>query len=316
MVRIAGVRGVERRHHVHRIHALPGRGIAVAHRLEGEAAGDVDQPVEPAEMRGRLVDRSGRMHGVGEVDATEFDTIGRRRKLRGGVIDAGDARAAREGLRGDHFAKRAEGAGDDDGFSVHGGLREAQQAATHYDQADFICNAGPISPPTYAAFVSWRQPARMFEMPDTEVDAKPISRDRTVEFQLPELPCLGRRIDGGGPIKIVAMGSSSTAGRADVLPLSPLAGDVSAERSGDPSAMRVDRRRQSRTGRTGGRPEEFASPSGGCFRAGADVGDLAGRHQRGVSPTGTTISMTLQANDRGRDSNRAAGRADQDGRRW
>ena len=37
--------------------------------------------------------------------------------------DAGDARPAREGFFGDHFAKRAKGAGDDDGFSVHGGLR-------------------------------------------------------------------------------------------------------------------------------------------------------------------------------------------------
>ncbi|MHC2437608.1 hypothetical protein [Bradyrhizobium sp. USDA 4451] len=37
------------------------------------------------------------------------------------MIDAGDARAARQRFLGDHFAKRAEGAGDDDGFSVHGG---------------------------------------------------------------------------------------------------------------------------------------------------------------------------------------------------
>ncbi|WP_420971218.1 SGNH/GDSL hydrolase family protein [Bradyrhizobium sp. B120] len=33
-----------------------------------------------------------------------------------------------------------------------------------------------------------------------------------------KLPCLAKAIAKGGPIKIVAMGSSSTAGRADVLP--------------------------------------------------------------------------------------------------
>ncbi|MEN3348093.1 MAG: hypothetical protein V7632_1728 [Bradyrhizobium sp.] len=38
-----------------------------------------------------------------------------------------------------------------------------------------------------------------------------------IGFKYP-LPCLAKAIGTGGPIKIVAMGSSSTAGRADVLP--------------------------------------------------------------------------------------------------
>src|SRR5215472_10154203 len=41
--------------------------------------------------------------------------------------------------------------------------------------------------------------------------------DDVIGFQYP-LPCLARALKGGGPIKIVAMGSSSTAGRADVPP--------------------------------------------------------------------------------------------------
>jgi len=41
--------------------------------------------------------------------------------------------------------------------------------------------------------------------------------DNVIGFKYP-LPCLARAIRGGGPIRIVAMGSSSTAGRADVPP--------------------------------------------------------------------------------------------------
>ncbi len=41
--------------------------------------------------------------------------------------------------------------------------------------------------------------------------------DEVIGFKYP-LPCLARAIRDGGPIKIVAIGSSSTAGRADVVP--------------------------------------------------------------------------------------------------
>ena len=43
-------RGVERGGDVERIHPLPGLGVTVGNRLEREAAGDVDQRIELAEM--------------------------------------------------------------------------------------------------------------------------------------------------------------------------------------------------------------------------------------------------------------------------
>jgi hypothetical protein len=42
--------------------------------------------------------------------------------------------------------------------------------------------------------------------------------DNVIGFAPHTLPCLAKAIAHGGPVKIVAMGSSSTAGRADVVP--------------------------------------------------------------------------------------------------
>jgi hypothetical protein len=55
----------------------------------------------------------------------------------------------------------------------------------------------------------------MFDMADSFAFAD--LPDNVIGFKYP-LPCLARAIRAGGPIKIVAMGSSSTSGRADVPP--------------------------------------------------------------------------------------------------
>ena len=68
-------RGIECGRNVERIHALPRLRIAFGDRLVGKSAGNVDQHVEPAEMRRRVVDRLFRRCGVGQVDAAEFELV-------------------------------------------------------------------------------------------------------------------------------------------------------------------------------------------------------------------------------------------------
>ena len=114
-------RGIQRGRDVERIHALPGFRIALGDGLEGKAAGNVDQRIELAEMRGGGVDRLPGLRGIGQVDAAEFDPLRRRRHLRRCMIDAGDTGAARQRFLGDDLAERARRAGDDNDFSVHDG---------------------------------------------------------------------------------------------------------------------------------------------------------------------------------------------------
>ena len=138
-MRQRGARGVERGQDVERIHALPARAVAVGDRLEGEAAGDVDQRVEPAEMRRRGLDRLFRLRGIREIDAAELDPLRRRCCLRWRMVDAGDARAALDrGVRDDP-AQRAQRAGDGDDFSVHEILRGRQVRTL--SSMEMICNA-------------------------------------------------------------------------------------------------------------------------------------------------------------------------------
>ena len=106
---------------VERVHPLPGFRIALGDRLEGKAAGDVDQRIEPAEMRRDGVDGFFGLGRIGEIDAAEFDPICRCRDLRRCVIDAGDPGAPRQRHFRDHLAERARGAGHDNDFSVHDG---------------------------------------------------------------------------------------------------------------------------------------------------------------------------------------------------
>ena len=64
-------------------------------------------------MRRGGIDRLFRLCCIGQVNAAEFDPLGRCRELRLRMIDTGHSRAARKGSLGDHLAKRAQGAGDD-----------------------------------------------------------------------------------------------------------------------------------------------------------------------------------------------------------
>src|SRR6476646_1281318 len=74
-------------------------------------------------MSGGGIDRFFRLCRISQVDAAEFDPLGCCRELRRSMIDTGDSRAARKGFLGDHLAKRAQRAGDDNDFTLHGGLR-------------------------------------------------------------------------------------------------------------------------------------------------------------------------------------------------
>ncbi|MGY4454598.1 hypothetical protein ACVWZR_009258 [Bradyrhizobium sp. i1.3.1] len=113
------VRGVEGRQHVERMHALPRLDVAVAHGLEREAAGDVDQRIQPAEVLCRRLDRRLRLCWVGQINAADLDAFGRCRHLRGRVIDAGHTRAARQRCLGDNLAKGAERARHDQNLALH-----------------------------------------------------------------------------------------------------------------------------------------------------------------------------------------------------
>ena len=114
---------IQRRLDIESVHALPGFGIAVGNGLEGKSAGNIDQHIDCAEMRRRGIDRLFRLGGVGQVDAAQFDPLGGCRELRRRMIDARDARAARKCGLGDHLAKSAQRAGDDNDFTLQGVLR-------------------------------------------------------------------------------------------------------------------------------------------------------------------------------------------------
>ncbi len=116
--------------------------IAVGHRFEGEAAGDIDQSVELAEMRCDRIDGFLGRDSVGKVDAAEFDPLLRRRQLGCRVIDACNLGAPRQRHFRDHSAERSRSAGNHNDFSVHGELRARGEGSYYYDDGEFICNAG------------------------------------------------------------------------------------------------------------------------------------------------------------------------------
>ena len=114
-----GARGVQRGQHVHRIHPLPGVGLAIGDPLEGKAAGDIYQRVQLAEMRRRRIDRLFGLRRIGEIDAAELEPFEGRQRLRQRAIDACHAGATRERRLRDDLAERAERTGDDKDFSIH-----------------------------------------------------------------------------------------------------------------------------------------------------------------------------------------------------
>jgi len=94
------------------------------------------------------------------------------------------------------------------------GLRPGGEERPHYRQAKFNCNAVKFCAQMRAQ-VSDSYRERLVQMPDTPPDV-----DVPVEFvslKYP-LPHLVEALRGKGPVRIVAMGSSSTAGRGDVVP--------------------------------------------------------------------------------------------------
>src|SRR5207244_10724634 len=97
---------------------LPGFNITVGDRLECKAAGDIDQRVQLAKMRRGGIDRLFGLRRVREVDTADLDTVRGRGCLRWRVIDARHPGATRERLFCDHLAKRAQGAGHANDFSV------------------------------------------------------------------------------------------------------------------------------------------------------------------------------------------------------
>ena len=127
-------RGVQRGHDVERVHPLPGLGIAVRHRLEGEAAGDVDQRIELAEMRRGGIDCFPGLGRIGQVDAAEFEQISRGRGLRRRMIDACNPGAPRQRFVHDHPAERTQRARHDNDFSVHEGLRTPGKGSAPYQE--------------------------------------------------------------------------------------------------------------------------------------------------------------------------------------
>src|SRR5258708_4808412 len=97
--------------------------LARKRMTSAKSAGNIDQRVDRAEMSGGGIDRFFRLCCISQIDAAEFDPLGCCRELRRSMIDAGDSRAPRKGFLGDHLAKRAQRACDDNDFTLHGGLR-------------------------------------------------------------------------------------------------------------------------------------------------------------------------------------------------
>lgn len=101
------------------MHALPRLDVAVAHGLEGEATGDVDQHVDLAKVSCRRLDRCLCLCCVGQIDAADLDALRRRGDLRWRMVDAGHARAARLRGLGDDFSKCAQCSGHDQNLALH-----------------------------------------------------------------------------------------------------------------------------------------------------------------------------------------------------
>src|SRR6516165_8146610 len=102
------------------MHALPGRRLSVADGLEGEAAGDIDQRIELAEMVGHGIDGLLGLRGVRQIDAADFEVVlSRCRYWRSCVIHAGELRARGNRTLHPYSAERALHAHHHDRVHVH-----------------------------------------------------------------------------------------------------------------------------------------------------------------------------------------------------
>jgi len=98
---------------------LPCFGVAVGYRLERERASDIDQNVEPAEMRSRRIDGPQGLFWIRQIDPAEFDPVGGSTAVYSSAVDAGYLGAARDGGVRDDLAKCAGASSDDDDLSMH-----------------------------------------------------------------------------------------------------------------------------------------------------------------------------------------------------
>src|SRR5439155_26178649 len=84
--------------------------------------------VKLAKMRCGRIDRLFGLRRVREVDAADLDPVRSHCCLRWRVIDARHPSATRERLFCDHLAKRAQGAGHNNDFSIHDLASGAERA--------------------------------------------------------------------------------------------------------------------------------------------------------------------------------------------
>ena len=210
-----GARRVQRGHDVERIHPLPGLGIAVGHRLERKSAGDVDQRIELAEMRRGGGDRFPGLRGVGQVDAAKLKRVGRGRNLRRRMIDAGDPRAERQCLFRDDLPSAPSAPVTTTTLPSMLDLHLREAAALAPGAFQLQCSRIPRPNAAYA----------MNQFPPMDCshgrNRRPMQTRMPISsmFRISASASDARASrNAARTIKIVAIGSSSTAGEGDLVP--------------------------------------------------------------------------------------------------
>src|ERR1700681_3175319 len=163
-------------------------------------------------MRSGGVDRLFGLRRVGKIDAAELDFGFHRRHLRRRVIHAGYPSAPRKRRLRDHLAERARGAGHDNDFSIHDrspGPRGGTEPTLPPGEIDLqCCNSAPQCRRSLPS-------KRRFTCP---------TRPRVATFLTGSFASNSsfgtwcRALKDQRKIKIVAIGSSLTAGEGDVVP--------------------------------------------------------------------------------------------------
>src|SRR5882672_10744912 len=167
-------------------------------------------------MRRGGIDRLLRRGRIGQVDAAEFELLMRRRYLRRRVVHACQAGAARQRLFGDDPAERTEGAGHDNDFSVHDEPPYADEKGTHTSAERISFAMRRISHPN--AGIEQNIPAEDDEMNDVSRSCDKHPDLTNFKHRLPRLKAA---LQSNRKVRIVAIGSSSTAGVGSVLPYPP-----------------------------------------------------------------------------------------------
>src|SRR6266436_6265553 len=127
------------------------------------------------------------------------------------LVDAGHFCAARKRRFRNHLAERARGAGYDNDFSIHDRSPGQKVARANYRQTKFICNA-LINFAQMQVISCEQMEVYMCDAPPPCDIAEELIRLRRPLLHLVQALRYQRKI------KIVAIGSSSTAGEGDVMP--------------------------------------------------------------------------------------------------